>query len=304
MAYFLAVDAGGTKTEFLLAEDDRQLGRVIGGTIKRLVATEEQAEASLDQALARLAVLTGVAMDQVTRTCIGTSGNSVPLVADWLRENFAYRISGELLIVGDVEIALDAVFCGERGVLALAGTGSNVAARGQDGRIFTVGGWGPMLADQAAGHWIGLEALRRGFLAIDERRSTPLLEKARAFWRLPSVEALIQFANAEPRPRFADLTPIVVESADQGDSIALAILEQGGRELAYLVELAIERILAGENRALALPAVAVAGSILGKVKPVRNALRTALGSRFPEIRFIDEPSDPVLGALFRARRVP
>ena len=302
MAYFLAVDAGGSKTEFLLADDDRQLGRVIGGTIKRLVATQEQAAASLNEALARLIALTGVAMDQITRTCIGTSGNSVPLVADWLRENFAGRIAGELLIVGDVEIALDAVFRGERGVLALAGTGSNVAGRGADGEIFTVGGWGPMLADQAAGHWIGLEALRRGFLAIDERRSTLLLEKARAFWRLPSAEALIQFANAEPRPRFADLTPIVVESAEQGDPIAAAILEQGGRDLAYLVQLAIERILTAENRQFPLPAIAVAGSILAKVKRVRDALATAVLSRFAEIQFIDEPSDPVLGALFHARR--
>ncbi len=38
-------------------------------------------------------------------------------------------MSGELILLGDVEIALDAAFHGGAGVLVLAGTGSNVAGR-------------------------------------------------------------------------------------------------------------------------------------------------------------------------------
>jgi glucosamine kinase len=110
MAYFLAVDAGGTKAEFLLAEEDRELARVICGTVKRLNATEDEAAHHLDDALGRLSAQTGIAMNQIARTCIGTSGNTVPLVTDWLRENFAARVSGSLLIAGDVEIALEAAF--------------------------------------------------------------------------------------------------------------------------------------------------------------------------------------------------
>ena len=106
MAYFLAVDAGGTKAEFLLAEENRELARITSGTVKRLNATEDQATRNLNEALERLAAETGVRMDQVTRTCIGTSGNTVPLVTDWLRENFASRVSGSLLIAGDVDIAV------------------------------------------------------------------------------------------------------------------------------------------------------------------------------------------------------
>ena len=204
MAYFLAVDAGGTKAEFLLADEGRELARVTCGTVKRLNATEDQAARNLDDALSRLSAQTGIRMDQITRTCIGTSGNTVPLVTDWLRENFASRVSGSLRLAGDVEIALEAAFPAGRGVLVLSGTGSNVAGRGADGKILTAGGWGPMLADQGAGHWIGLEALRRGFLAIDEQRSTSLLELARDHWRLPRVEALIEFANADRRDQGVD----------------------------------------------------------------------------------------------------
>ena len=301
MSYFLAVDAGGTKAEFLLADDAHELARVTVGSIKRLNATAEDAARELDEAIAQLTAAAGVSMSQISATCIGTSGNTVPLVVDWLRESFTRRISGSLHILGDVEIALDAVFPGERGILVLSGTGSNVAGRGEDGKIITAGGWGPMLADQGAGHWIGLEALRRGFLAIDEQRETKLLEKARQFWNLPTIKTLIEVGNAEPRPRFADLAPIVVECAEAGDPIAAGILEQGGRDLADLAGLVIERILTAEQRRLPLPPVAIAGSILGKIARVRNALMSVLQLRYPAIRFVVESADPVLGALYRAR---
>ena len=301
MSYFLAVDAGGTKAEFLLADDAHELARATVGSIKRLNATAEDAARELDEAVSQLTAASGVPMSQISATCIGTSGNTVPLVVDWLRENFARRVSGSLHILGDVEIALDAVFPGDRGILVLSGTGSNVAGRGDDGKIVTAGGWGPMLADQGAGHWIGLEALRRGFLAIDEQRDTELLEKARQLWGLPTIKALIEHGNAEPRPRFADLAPIVMECADTGDPIAAGILEQGGRDLAALAQLVIERILTAEQRCLPLPPVAIAGSILGKIACVRNALMSALQVRYPAIRFVVEPADPVLGALYRAR---
>ena len=302
MSYFLAVDAGGSKTEFLLAEGDRELGRVTCASIKRLNATEEEATAQLHDALIRLASLTGVGMNKVLQTCIGTSGITVPLVVDWLREKFSRSVSGRLLIVGDVDIALDAVFPGGRGVLVLSGTGSNVAGRGADGKIITAGGWGPMLADQGAGYWIGLEGLRRGFLAIDEQRSTNLLEEARKLWGLPTVTALIAFGNADPRPRYADLAPLVVSCAAIGDQIAGEILDRGATDLAYLAQLVIDRITTADPADAPLPVVATAGSILGKVERVRDKVIGLLRSRYPELQFDLEPADPVVGALYRARQ--
>jgi N-acetylglucosamine kinase-like BadF-type ATPase len=301
MAWYLAVDAGGTKTEFLLAEEDRELARAVTGTIKRVNADPETAARNLRAALAELERTTGVSMQRVKRTCVGTSGNTVPLVTDWLREGFAKHVSGPLLLVGDVEIALDAAFFGGRGVLALAGTGSNVAARAGHGEIMTAGGWGPILADQGAGHWIGIEGLRRGFLARDEGRPTQLLEAARQLWSLPSVDALVEFANTQPPPRYGSkFAREVVACADRGDEIAQEILEQGGRDLAHLVRLLIERMRAIEGGAFEVPAVAFAGSILAHVERMRNSIEYALRLRYPNIRIIEKVVDPVRGALWRA----
>lgn len=303
MAFYLAVDAGGTKTEFLLAEEDRELGRAVTGTIKRVNADAETTDRNLRAALADLEQTTGVRMSQVARTCVGTSGNTVPLVTDWLRAGFAKHVAGPLVLVGDVEIALDAGFFGGRGVLALSGTGSNTAARAGNGEIMTAGGWGPILADQGAGHWIGIEGLRRAFLARDEGRPSGLLDAALRFWNLPGIEALIEFANTQLPARYgSQFAREVVSLADAGDAVAQEILEQGGRDLAYLVGLLIERMRRIEKKEFAVPQVAFAGSILTHVGRIRASIESALRARYPEIRFIEKAVDPVRGALWRAMR--
>jgi len=307
MAYYLAVDAGGTKAEFLLADEERELARVRGGTVKRTNADPAQAQANLERALAELEQHTGVALAQVRRTCIGTSGETVPLVTDWLRQNFGARVGGELVIVGDVVIALDAAFRSGggdgRGVLVLAGTGSNVAARDSHGTLMHAGGWGPILADQGAGHWIGLEGLRRGFLARDEGRSTDLLERARRLWGLATEDSLIEFANAQPPQRYgSQFAREVAACADAGDPIAAEILEQGGRDLAHLAGLLIERMRKSEGADFRVPDVACAGSILGHVRQEREALEAALRERYAEIRFVPGTVDPIRGALWQARK--
>jgi len=304
MPYFLGVDAGGTKTDFLLGDETSVLARVRTGTIKRMKASEETAEANLADALNELTAATGISMQSVTRCCIGTAGNTVPLVVDWLREAFARHVSGELILIGDVEIALDAVFFGKRGVLVLAGTGSNVAGRAAIGVIITSGGWGPAMADQGSGHFIGLEGLRRGFLAIDQQRPTRLIDVAQAHWNLASIGELIEFANANPAPNFSTLAPLVVECAEHGDQVAQEVLKKGGQDLAYLASLLVERIRSmetGSQETFELPTVAIAGSIMERVAPVREAMNASLQARYPGIVILDTPADPPAGALWNAR---
>ncbi len=302
MPYFLGVDAGGTKSEFLLGDETSVLARVRTGTIKRMKASEETTEANLVDALSQLTAATGIPMQSIARCCIGTAGNTVPLVVDWLRDAFARHVGGELILIGDVEIALDAAFFGKRGVLVLSGTGSNVAGRTATGDIVTTGGWGPAMADQGSGHFIGLEGLRRGFLAIDQQRPTRILDVALAHWSLASIQELIEFGNANPAPNFSTLAPLVVECAEQGDFVAREVLEQGAQDLAYLAGLLIERIRSMEpQEKFELSQVAIAGSILERVALVREAMYTNLRQRFRGIVFLDTAADPPMGALWNAR---
>ncbi len=304
MAYFLALDVGGTKTDYALADETRTLARVRTATIKRMRADAASATARLEEALRELTARTGVSMQAIQRTCVGTAGNTVPLVTDWLRGAITSRVAGEFVLVGDVEIALDAAFRGGPGVLVLAGTGSNCAGRTIDGTLLGAGGYGPVLADQGSGHRIGSEALRAAFLARDEGRSGMLLEAVIAFWQLPSEDHLVEYANGTPAPDFSRLTELVLAHAEGGDAVAAAVLRKEGEDLGYLARLMVRRLraasaVAGQDM---WPAIAFAGSILEKVLPVRAALIAAVRSEFPSVQFLDGVIDPLEGAVWRARQ--
>jgi glucosamine kinase len=301
MSFFLALDAGGTKTDYLLADENRELARVRTGTIKRMRVDAATASQNLESALAQLSAQTGVSMASITRTCIGTAGESVPLVRDWLQSSFNARVGGGLLILGDVEIALEAAFPGGAGVLALAGTGSNVLGRTNGGLLITAGGWGPALADQGSGHRIGLESLRATFLAKDEARQTLLLSAVMDFWELSSLDSLVEYANSRPAPDYSKLTEVVVRCAELGDETALAVLRQQGEELAYLVRLVIRRLRVASNEHEWTPPIAYTGSILENVSQVCDALIAAVQREFPSAQAPDKVVDPIEGALWRAR---
>lgn len=299
--YFLAIDAGGTKTDLLLADATRELARVRTGSIKLLNTPPELAENHLVGALRELENVSGVAAARITRTCIGTSGYSVPLVADWIREQFRWRTQGELVLCGDEEIALDAAFEGRPGILVLAGTGNNAVGRAETGALVRAGGWGPVIADEGSGHWIGLQAVRSIFRAIDEGRPTTLREAVQEAWQLKTLRELIQLGNATPPPAFAELTPVVVECAERGDEVAAEVLELGGAELARLAGLVIAGISRLEGDAFEVPEIAIAGSVLQSVTRVREAMIAKLQERWAGLTVSLTTVDPVQGALWRAR---
>ena len=297
MPLYLAIDAGGTKTDFVLLDETQVLSRTRTGTIKRLRVDAATAAERLDEALEALTRATGITMDKIARTCIGTAGESVPLVANWLREAFAARIPGELILLGDVEIALDAAFHGGSGVLVMAGTGSNVAGRTPSGALTTVGGWGPALGDQGSGHRIGEQALRALFLARDESRKTLLYDAIVDFWNLPSADALVEYANLTPGPDTSELATLVRHCAEAGDTLAAEVLAQQGRELGYLVRLMLRRLAQPGWT----PQIACTGSILELFEPVRTAMIQAIHAEFPTIEVLPGVIDPIDGAAWRAR---
>jgi len=298
--YFLAIDAGGTKTDYLLADSWQILARVRTGSIKLLSVSAEVAASHLKAGLEQLQQRSGIDLQNVRCTCIGTSGAAVPLVTDWIRSRMEGIVGGALILCGDEEIALDAAFEGGRGILALAGTGSNVVGRTGDGHMVCAGGWGPMLADEGSGYWIGHQALRSAFRALDEGRTTLLLDAAKQVWGLDSLEALVERGNAKPAPDFSRLAEAASMCAEKGDAVALEVLHHAGRELARLVSLVLGRMKVIDPEASSSD-VALAGSILRHVAVVRKTMTAELQQEYPQVTVSQRAIDPVQGALWRAR---
>lgn len=302
MPYYLAIDAGGTKTDYALADDSRILARVRAGTIKRIRVDASTAEANLDFALRELSDASRTGLLSVTRTCVGAAGSSLPMVSSWIRENLGRRVGGEIVLVEDIEIALNAAFPGTPGVLLLAGTGSNAAGRSQEGKFITAGGWGPILGDQGSGYSIGLQALRNLCVALDQGRQSVLLKKVLALWELDSLPGLIECAHAIPTPDFATLTRLIVESANEGDDVAVETLKQAAADLAQLGASLIRKMTRFSQTNLEQEIkVAFAGSVLG-LEAVRTQTMSLLRVMHPQVTFLSSTPDPIEGALWRAKQ--
>lgn len=297
MGLFLAIDAGGTKTRCLLADETKVLGRATTGTIKLMRVGETEATARLRNLMEEVAREAGVPLSEVTRTCMGIGGFSIDAVREWAVRVLSETVGGDVELLGDEEIALDGAFQGGPGILVVAGTGSIVNGRGVDGTMYRAGGWGPAGSDEGSGYWIGAEAVRAGFWARDRDVKTTLLDEIGAFWGAKSLGEIVGMAN-DCRD-FSVLSPTVVQCAERGDELAIAVLERGGEELAELVALVAVKMR--ESGAMDEVRVAYIGSILEHVSFVRESMIAALKQSTPEAKVMDGAVDALAGALWRAR---
>ncbi len=302
MAFYLGLDAGGTRTKAALADDTAILARATAGSIKTIRVSPQKAEQNLRTLLDAVTAGSGVSLGSLTATCVGIAGSTVSTVNGWVWNTLGPLISGELEVCGDTEIALDAAFPGGAGVLVIAGTGSNILGRTRSGALLHVGGWGPVLGDEGSGYWIGHQGLRASLRARDRGEPMRLLNAIAAHWGTENLDRIIELAHASFPPDFADLAPIVAQVGHAGDPLAQAILRNAGRELAGDAALALAKVAAADPGAP--ERCAFTGSVLENITLVRQTFLGELGRLRPaaELRF--EAVDPVQGALWRARQLP
>ena len=302
MAYFVALDGGGTKTECWVANEVRVLGQASGPTVKIMNVGEQAATEGLRSVVREALGAAGVTGDSIRRTCFGLAGSSSTEVQDWAKRTLSELVSGDVILSGDEQIALDAAFRGGAGVLVIAGTGSHVTGRCADGTMVGAGGWGPVLGDEGSGTWIGLEAIRASLRARDRGVETCLLREIQQKWQLEDLASLVARANLRERPDFAELASVVATCAEEGDALAQGVLDRAGEELATQVSLVISKMRAAGCPEADGPSVAFAGSVLGKIPRVLRAMEEHLHVGWPEIRVDANAVQPLEGALWRARR--
>src|SRR5580700_7905731 len=126
MNLFLAIDAGGTKTRCLLADETQVLARATTGSVKLMRVGAVEASARLQGMLEEVARNAGVILKDVAHTCIGLAGLTIEAVREWAEREITKTVGGDLQLAGDEEIALEGAFRGGPGILIIAGTGSNV----------------------------------------------------------------------------------------------------------------------------------------------------------------------------------
>jgi N-acetylglucosamine kinase-like BadF-type ATPase len=292
MAFFIGIDAGGTKTTAVLGDETRVLARAATGTIKLSRVGLEGARPALIALLQLLAGKASVELTEISQVCLGLAGARVPENAAWSTDTLTEYTGRTPIICEDADIALEAAFRGGAGALVISGTGSHVIARAENGNIVHTGGYGRLFSDEGSGEWIGMQAVRRAIYEHDFQKISPLLGEIMSEWHCKTFVDFTEAADKLPLPNFSALVPLVCRLAASGEPTALSVLVAAGQELAQLIKTALFRLGSPDLT------IACTGSILENVSEVRDAMTAAL----PDNRILDGVVDPVDGALWMARR--
>jgi glucosamine kinase len=295
---FLGIDGGGSQTSCAIGDETSLLGSGSGAGSNVLRVGEAQARKSIASAVHQACTTAKVTPQQIKRTCIGIAGGARPETTEIVRKILGNLVSGEIEVVGDMVIAMEAASDGGPGVVVIAGTGSIAYGRNAAGQTARAGGWGFAISDEGSGHWIGRAAVTAAMRVCDEGQIGMLLENIMKTWGVITREQMIVVSNASPSPDFAALFPAVLAAADAGDPSAHDILARAGAELATLAKIVISRIFADAASA----PVAMSGGVFRNSALVRQVFYNRLRLECPNAMVNINLVDPVKGALELARR--
>ncbi|MDX1419755.1 MAG: BadF/BadG/BcrA/BcrD ATPase family protein [Rubricoccaceae bacterium] len=291
---FVGVDAGGSKTALRIEGGEAVVERTGPGVNVR--------RDGVDAATERLGALLADALGAFPEVRLGglaagLAGAGDPAVAHRIEATLRGRLSLSedvpVTVVHDAEIALEAAFGEETGIVVIAGTGSIVYGRTAAGATLRAGGWGSRLGDAGSGTALGRATLRAACTHHDGGPPTRLTARLAEDHALDTLDALLGWAY--DGGDLAALAPLLLATAP-GDAVAGGLLDAEtdalAQQAAWLARRAGGRL---EKR------VALLGGLV-REGGYRQALLQALAHRLPGWYAAPSEREPVEGAVALARR--
>ena len=293
--HVLGIDAGGTKTVALLADaDGRILGEGRAGAANLQTEGELEVEKTLHTAIENA---TDGQHLTVTAVCLGMAGVDRQDDAGVIRgvmRRLGFRSNP--LIVNDALIALVAGAGSSPGVVVISGTGSIAYGVSQQGVAARAGGWGPTLADEGSGYWIGRRALAAVMRDADGRGpQTELTPLVLQHFSLPRPQALVAEIYHQPQGRraIASLGTVVDRARENGDPVAIDIMRNAAEELALAAASVISQLdMRGEQFPIVL-----AGGMLKESAWLSGDVRRRLAEVAPRAIVGPLTEQPAVGAV-------
>ena len=293
LRYVLGIDAGGTKTRALLADETgRVVAEALGGGANLATHGELQVEKVLHSLVEKLEREGG---GRAGAVALGIAGADRPADRAVLREilrriGFRERV----IVANDARIAFVAGSRLRVGLALVCGTGSIAWGQNASGAIARAGGWGWHLGDEGSGFWIGERAIREVLRASDGRGpATSLEEPLLRHFGIARPEEVIGalYDRDYPRHDVALFSVRVEEAALRGDVVARGILADAAGELVLAATSVITR-LGLESAAYD---VVLSGGTFRALPSLETAVRTKLEGGNARVCRLEE--EPAVGAV-------
>ncbi len=265
--FFIGVDGGATKC-IVRVEDEqgRLLGREIGGPANiRISVTQawQSIHAALEKILRPLAV--SIENNHLFHVGMGLAGCEISeAYAAFLREAPSFQT---FIVSSDAHAACLGAHAGKDGAIIIAGTGV-VGFQREGNHMAKVSGWGFPHDDIGGGAWLGLQAVSITLQSMDGRLPSSNLSKAIQQHFNDQPDALVTWANQANSTAFAELAPVVIQTAQSGDATAMALLQRAASAIDEVSAALIAKQKYSEKR---LPCVLI-GGIAPFIQPFLNPI--------------------------------
>ena len=287
----IAIDGGGTKTDFLLfTEDGEVIERIILGGSNPNAHGMENTKSILSEGIERLC-RSGYEINGIFAGISGASvGENHSELNDYLKKRYPYTQS---CVEGDIHNVINSVQgADEKCIAAICGTGSVVY--GYDGeKLHRRGGWGYLFDEAGSGFDIGRDALRHA-LACEEGECMQS-ELSRVICKAigGGIFNNIGTIYAKGKDYIASFAPLVLELASKGESVSLSIVKKSTERLAYLINATRESFDCGNI-------VVVAGGLTSRRDVIEKMLCDALSG---DLKIVFADKAPIVGAAVKCARL-
>lgn len=231
--YFLGIDGGATKTEFLLTDaKGNVLCRHFEGSCNPVDIGMEAAQKVLDSGIR--AVCKGVPMRKISLFA-GISGGISGSNKEVFHDFFAMFPFARFDNGSDAQLIVAAGLGQDDGIAVIMGTGS-VAFVQKEGVMHRIGGLGYLFDNGGNGYCIGRDVIRASLTAEDGSGEETVLHRlaTEKIGKSSSMAALGDFYALGKRG-IASFAPLAFTAADMGDALAKKILRRNMKEIAALL---------------------------------------------------------------------
>jgi glucosamine kinase len=240
MGLIIGVDGGGTKSIYKVFDRDiNKTYEFIGPSINFYSVGDDKACHVFSELMDEIEKSLHKKCDSIY------IGNAALGIGDELPEDHSFmqrvaQYTSHYKVVSDLYIGLKGI-ASTPAIFQISGTGSMGIAESKDGKLYTIGGWGPLLGDQGSGYYVGLMGIRNAIKAYEKiGEKTILVDKLKTFFSVDKLDDIIEkvYNPLIEKNIIAGFAVDVIKSAEQGDAVSIKIVEESVNYLVkYIVQL-------------------------------------------------------------------
>lgn len=242
--YFLGIDGGGTKTEFLLVDEK---GGLVSQKRSGTISYRQIGMTACIRLLKDIIHSMTEGLEDEVGICLAFPNWGESRANDAFFTKHLDEISSHpIWVVNDSAAGWAGSLALSPGINLVAGTGSIAYGRKEDGKWARSGGWSDAFSDEGSCFWLGKKTLELFSKESDGRAEKgSLFTLMREYFQLESDMDLIDiFENTlgNNRTKVADLQKILLKAAIEGDEAAKNLYQEAASELALIVSAVYDKL--------------------------------------------------------------